>query len=259
MKRTKFQSAKAKELLIAYHRHPSVSLRNQLVKLNMGLVCQIAYKISLQCAEPLEDLQQIGYLGLIRAIERYNPDQGATFSCFAVPYIKGEILHFLRDKSAILKIPRRLSELQGKGQKVYQQLTLKLGRNPQDSEISEALNISLEEWQECKKANINRWPLSLDVNISKNVDDHITLGESLADQRELTLRSHQEDRLQLENALTQLETKIQDSIKYVYINDLSRQEAAKCLGVSPMTISRNVQKGLNQLVSLLQSPTEVLA
>ncbi|HEY9861867.1 MAG TPA: sigma-70 family RNA polymerase sigma factor, partial [Candidatus Obscuribacterales bacterium] len=91
------------ELLVAYHQNPSVSLRNQLVRLNAGLVRKIAHQVSHQCAEPYEDLEQIGHLGLIRAIERFNPSQGCAFSSFAVPYIRGEMLHFLRDRGNTVK------------------------------------------------------------------------------------------------------------------------------------------------------------
>lgn len=99
------------ELLNLYHQNPTIKLRNQLVELHKGLVRKMAHKFSHQCSEPYEDLVQIGYLGLIRAIERFDPNQGYAFSSFAVPYIRGEMLHFLRDRSTLVKIPRRWQEL----------------------------------------------------------------------------------------------------------------------------------------------------
>jgi RNA polymerase sigma factor (sigma-70 family) len=93
------------ELLMAYKQEPSINLRNRLVRLNAGLVRKIAHRISHQCSEPYEDLEQIGYLGLIRAIERFNPGQGCAFSSFAVPYIRGEMLHFLAIAAPLLKFP----------------------------------------------------------------------------------------------------------------------------------------------------------
>ena len=104
-------------LLMNYFQQPSVKVRNQLVLLNAGLVRQIAHRIGRHCAEPYQDLEQIGYLGLIRAIERFNPHQGCAFSSFAVPYIRGEVLHYLRDKSSVMKIPRRWQELRKEGEK----------------------------------------------------------------------------------------------------------------------------------------------
>ncbi|MFM7577346.1 MAG: sigma factor, partial [Microcystaceae cyanobacterium] len=68
------------------------------------------HRLSRQCAESYEDLEQVGYLGLIRAIARFDPRQGKAFSSFAMPYIRGEILHHLRDKGTVLRIPRRWQE-----------------------------------------------------------------------------------------------------------------------------------------------------
>ena len=132
------------ELLVAYHRHPSLKLRNQIVELNQGLVRQIAHRMQAQCSEPYEDLEQIGYLGLIQAIERFNPQQGWAFSSFAMPYIRGEILHYLRDRGGIMRIPRRWQDLHNRGRKVCKQLIASLGRQPQDQEIAGVLGVSLQ-------------------------------------------------------------------------------------------------------------------
>ena len=138
------------ELLIAYYRNPSIKVRNQLVRLNIGLVRKIAYQVSHQCSEPYEDLEQIGCLGLIRAIERFNPSQSNAFSSFAVPFIRGEMLHFLRDKGSLVKIPRRLQELQQEGRRVSAELAATLGRLPKDGEVAQAMKLSLQEWHKIK-------------------------------------------------------------------------------------------------------------
>jgi RNA polymerase sigma-B factor len=240
------------ELLIAYSRNPSIEIRNQLVRLNAGLVRTIAHRLSRQCAEPYEDLEQIGFMGLIRAIERFDPHQGCAFSSFAVPYIRGEILHFLRDSGYLVKIPRRWQELQQAGQKVTKQLTATLGRLPNDAEIAQVLKVSLKDWQQSKLATRNRLPLSLDATVSQTVDSPMTLGEMLPDAYDEALRHREEDRLQLQGALSQLEEKTQAVLECVILRQLSRQEAAKQIGVSPMTVTRHMQRGVKQLVSLLQ-------
>jgi RNA polymerase sigma-B factor len=244
-------------LLIAYYEKPSIKLRNQLVLLNAGLVRQIAHRIGRQCAEPYQDLEQIGYLGLIRAIERFNPNQGCAFSSFAVPYIRGEVLHFLRDKSSVLKIPRRWQELQKEGEKVRIQLTTTLGRKPKDDEIAAVLNVSVEEWRETQAAEHNRQALSLDATVGQMLDCPVTLGDSLPDTREQHRQYLEEERQQLEGAIKELETKTKEAIEYVYIKGMPRKEAAKKIGVSPMTVTRHLQRGVKQLSTLLH--TEVLA
>ncbi len=258
---TQFPSqSQSMELLIAYQQNPSVAIRNQLVLLNAGLVRQIAHRIGYQCAEPYEDLEQIGYFGLIRAIERFNPRQGSAFSSFAVPYIRGEILHFLRDKGTVLKIPRRWQELQREAQKVRQELTFTFGRAPKDVEMAQALQVSLEEWRESKAATDNRLLLSLDATVCQTVDYSVTLADTLPDTRYQALQQLEEERQQLQGAMSQLEEKTQAAIELVYIRELPRKEAAKRIGISPMTVTRRLQRGVEQLVSLLQPQnTERLA
>ncbi|GAB4155287.1 MAG: RNA polymerase sigma factor SigF [Cyanobacteria bacterium J069] len=242
------------ELLMAYQQNKSVSIRNQLVKLNAGLVRKIAHRVSHQCAEPYEDLEQIGYLGLIRAIERFNPSQGCAFSSFAVPYIRGEMLHFLRDRGSAVKVPRRWQDLQKEGQRVRTELVKDLGRQPMDQEIAEHMGISVHEWREIKMAVRNRLPLSLDATVQQ-VDSSITLGETLPDARYQALQRLEEDRQQLQRALNQLEDKTRAAIEFVFFSDLSRKEVAERIGVSPMTVTRRIQRGLEQMVSFLQMQT----
>ncbi len=240
------------ELLIAYHQNPSVRLRNQLVLLNAGLVRKIAHRVSHQCAEPYEDLEQIGYLGLIRAIERFNPGQGCAFSSFAVPYIRGEMLHFLRDRSSTVKIPRRWQQLNKAGQKAREELAEAFGRQPTDEEIAAKLGVSLNEWRESKMATKNRLPLSLDATISQQIDSPMTLGDTLPDTRYQALQSLEEDRQQLQKALNQLEEKTRQAIEFVFIKDLSRKEVAEQIGVSPMTVTRRLHRGIEQMVACLK-------
>jgi RNA polymerase sigma-B factor len=240
------------ELLMAYQQNPSVKIRNQLVRLNAGLVRKIAHRISHQCSEPYEDLEQIGYLGLIRAIERFNPSQGCAFSSFAVPYIRGEMLHFLRDRSSSVKVPRRWQDMQKEGQRVRVELAKTLGRQPQDAEIAQEMGISLNEWREIKMAVKNRLPLSLDATVSQQVDSPITLGDTLPDAHYQTLQRLEEDRQQLQRALNQLEDKTRAAIEFVFFSDLSRKEVAERIGVSPMTVTRRIQRGIEQMVSYLQ-------
>lgn len=240
------------ELLIAYHQNPSVKLRNQLVRMNAGLVRKIAHRVSHQCAEPYEDLEQIGYLGLIRAIERFDPHQGCAFSSFAVPYIRGEMLHFLRDRGNSVKIPRRWQDLQKEGQRVRESLMKELGYQPSDAEIAEALKVSVGEWREIKLAGKNRSPLSLDATVGQQIDSPLTLGDMLPDLHYQTLQHMEEDRQQLQKALSQLEDKTRTAIEFVFFSDLSRKEVAERIGVSPMTVTRRIQRGIQQMVTFLQ-------
>lgn len=247
------------ELLVAYADHPSVSLRNQIVKLNLGLVRKIAHRLSHQCSEPYEDLEQIGYLGLIRAIERFRPSEGCAFSSFAVPYIRGEILHFLRDRGSTVKIPRRWQELQKAGQLAREQLALKTGRQPSESEIARALALSIAEWEEIRLAGRNRLPLSLDATLSQTTDSTMTLGDTLPDSSYQSMQLVQEERQQLQQAMDQLEEKTRAAIEYVYFRGMSRKEVADRIGVSPMTVTRRIHRGVQAMLTHLQGEEDCLS
>lgn len=239
------------ELLITYYHNPTLQLRNKLVELNLGLVRQVAYRISRQCSEPYEDLEQVGYLGLIRAIERFNPEQGSAFSSFATPYIRGEILHYLRDRGSVMRIPRRWQDLYTKGKKIRKQLTQSLGRQPKEREIAHALKISEQEWSECQLAVQNRLLVSLDANLNQVHDNSLTFGDTLPDLKVQSEQIWQEDRLQLQRAMSQLEDKTKAALECVFLWDLPRKEAAKYIGISPMTVTRHLHKGIEQLTNML--------
>jgi RNA polymerase sigma-B factor len=243
------------ELLRLYHKNPSIKLRNQLVQLHTGLVRKMAHKFSHQCNEPYEDLEQIGYFGLIRAIERFDPNQGYAFSSFAVPYIRGEMLHFLRDRSTLLKIPRRWQELYNEGQKIRKELAIALGRPPKDCEIANLLEVSLQEWQETKLAAQNRMPLSLDATVVHYVDCQITLGEALPCPRSAVQQQQEEERQQLQGAINMLEEKPRMAVEMVYLKEFSRKDTAKKIGTSPMTVTRYLQKGIQDLMCFLHPHT----
>ncbi len=240
------------ELLMQYKVDRSVKLRNQLVRLNAGLVRKIAHRVSHQCAEPYEDLEQIGYIGLIRSIERFDPGQGCAFSSFAVPYIRGEMLHFLRDRGTTVKIPRRWQDLQKEGQKRQAELIRKYGRQPSDIEMAAALEVSVQEWRQVKLANKNRMPLSLDATVCHQIDSSITLGDTLPDVHYQLLQILEEDRQQIQRAMGQLEEKTRSAIEFVFFKGLSRKEVAERIGVSPMTVTRRIQRGVEQMIAYLQ-------
>ncbi len=246
---TQYQSLRSIELLTAYYRNPSLEIRNKLVTLNSGLVRQMAHRISRQCSEPYEDLAQIGYLGLIRAIERFNPHHGYAFSSFAIPYIRGEMLHYLRDKGSVMRIPRRWQDLYAKGKKLRKELTGQLGHPPQEQTLADQLGVSLQEWHECQLALQNRMLVSLDATINQNQDSSLTFGDLLPDDRYFVKQKQEEDRYQLQNAMSQLEEKTKAALECVYIKDLPRKEAAKQIGISPMTVTRHLQRGIEQLVN----------
>ena len=238
-------------LLQDYQKSRSATIRNQLVTLNFGLVRKEAHYWTNQCTESYEDLLQVGAIGLIRAIERFDLSKGHAFSSFAIPFIRGEIQHYLRDKGVMVRIPRRWLALQQQAVGISRSLREKYNRQPTDSEIAAALLISVSEWQEIKLAWTNRSPLSLDTPMQDGEDSTTSLGEMVPDSQYHSFQLTQEDQLRLQQALVKLENRTHEVLKFVFFYDLTQKEVAERLGISVVTVSRCLKKGLTSLHQLM--------
>lgn len=241
---TKVQSL---NLLQAYQASGDVSTRNQIAKLNFGLVRKEAHHWCRQCNENYEDLIQVGSIGLLRAVERFDPQKGHAFSSFAIPYIRGEIQHYLRDKSSSVRIPRRWVELRQQALSFARRIQEQEQRHPTEAEIATHLGISDFDWQEIKLAHQNRDPISLDVTVNQNDDGTSCLGDLVPDSQYRSFQLAQEDQIRIHNALAQLEEKTRQVLEFVFLYDLTQKETADRLGISVVTVSRHMKKGIGIL------------
>jgi len=234
------------EIFKAYHLSPCARLRNQLVQLNIGLVKKEVSYWMRQSSEGYEDLLQVGCMGLIGAIERFELSRGYAFSSFATRYVRGEIQHYLRDKCSTLRVPRRWLELYHQAARKSSELRSELDREPSESEVANALGVSPTEWQEVKLAYRNRSPLSLDAPIGSLEDGSVSLSDLVPDPKQGSLHI-QPDTTHLYQALNVLEQRTREILEYVFLDDITQREVAKLLGISPVTVSRQVKKGLSAL------------
>ena len=216
----------------------------------MGLVRKEAHLWSNQCTESYDDLLQVGCMGLIRAIERFELSKGNAFSSFAVPYIRGEIQHYLRDKGVLVRMPRRWLALQQQAMGFTQEWRAKHNRQPTDAEVAAALEVSVAEWQEIKLAWANRSPLSLDTPV-QDEDGSTSLGDMVPDLQYRSFQLAQEDQMRLQQALVQLEQRTHQVLEFVFLYDLTQKEVAERLDISVVTVSRCVKKGLASLKRLM--------
>lgn len=244
------------ETLRIYQKDRSLQLRNHLVQLNIGLVRQEAHRWLRYSGETFDDLMQVGSLGLINAIERFDIEKGYAFSSFAIPYIRGEIQHYLRDKGTTVRIPRKLQVLQSQSTHAIRHLRDELNRKPSDREIADRLGITIEEWQQVKLASSNRQILSLDAPIKGNDDGMSSLGDLLPDTGYRSFQLAQEDRIRLQQALAQLEKRTREVVEFVFLYDLTQKEAAEKLGISSVTVSRRIRKGLRHLQTIMSPVKE---
>nr|WP_156820232.1 RNA polymerase sigma factor SigF [Synechococcus sp. PCC 7336] len=244
--------SKTVELLQQYQHNPSATVRNRLVEMNLGLVRKEAHHWKHQCQENFDDLMQIGSLGLIQAIERFDLSRGLAFSSFAMPYIRGEIQHYLRDKSRPVRIPRRWSALMTLSKKVAAQLRQDFGRSPTERELREAMELTADEWQQFQMAQQNLSTLSLDAPVRHSESESSSMGDLVPDIRYQSFQLAQEDRVRLQQAMSHLEERTRQILEFVFLCDLSQKDTALRLGVSAVTVSRQVKKGLKQLAELLE-------
>lgn len=190
-------------------------------------------------------------MGLIRAIERFDLSKGYAFSSFAIPYIRGEIQHYLRDKGVTVRIPRRWLALHQQAVEISRDWQKKYNRPPTDSEVAAALLVSPAEWQEIKLAWVNRCPLSLDIPVQDAEEGTTSLGELVPDPRYRSFLLAQEDKIRLQQYLVQLEKRTHKVLEFVFLHDLTHKEAAERLGISVVTVARQVKKGLALLKQLM--------
>ena len=245
------------EILTHYQKNPSPQLRNRLVQMNIGLVRREAHRwLHSSSGEGFDDLMQVGSLGLIRAIERFDVQKGYAFSSFAIPYIRGEIQHYLRDKGTVVRIPRRWQTLQNQSARAIRQLQADLNRKPSDQEVADELEITIEEWQQVRIASSNRSLLSLDAPVNESDSGISSLGDLLPDSRYRSFQLAQEDWLRLQQALSQLEQRTREVVEFVFLHDLTQKETAERLGISSVTVSRQIKKGLKHLQVIMRSKGE---
>ena len=244
------------EILQAYRANPSTKLRNQLVNLNIGLVRREAYHWTNQCQESFEDLMQVGSIGLINAIERFDVTKGNAFSSFAVPYIKGEIQHYLRDKSPTVRMPRAWLTTYNQGCKIIRNKRAETGREASSQEVADELGITIAEWYDIKLACQNRSPISLDTPINQSEDSSTSIGDLVTDQKYQSFQLAQEDNIRLQQALDLLEDRTREVVEFVFLKEFTHREVAETLGISAVTVSRQLKKGLIALKKILATPIE---
>jgi RNA polymerase sigma-B factor len=236
------------------------SLRNALVKQCMPYVIKISKNLARRSTDPVEDLIQVGSMGLLKALDKYNPTAGTKFKTYATHLITGEIRHYLRDKVAIMKAPRQIYELYFRMNSIVQQLSEELGRIPNDLEIAEALDCPVETVIDMNIADRRRTMISIDQFATGSSDSGETqFLERFVDERSAQSLALQEDRLTLEHGMSKLKPEYRQVIQLSYYEDLSQMEIASILNISQMQVSRRLRKALELLECALQPKEAKLA
>jgi RNA polymerase sigma-B factor len=225
-------------------------LRERLILMHRNLVTYLARRF-MDRGELFEDVMQIGMLGLINALDAFDPNRGVKFSTFATPTIAGEIRRYFRDKVSGMRVPRRMQELYGVIQNKVEELTQKLDRSPTYTEIAFALEIEVEEVIETLELSNALEPMSLDDAVFGDKDPSPTFLADTIGGPDPALESY-EEHAALQMALSRLSEKERKVLEMAYFHGHSQAEIARRLGVSQMHISRLLRKALAQLRHLLE-------
>jgi RNA polymerase sigma-B factor len=193
-----------------------------------------------------EDLMQIGIVGLLGAIRRFDPELGATFETFLIPTVIGEIKRYLRDKTWGVHVPRRVKELWTKIKKVVDELTNQHQRSPRIHEIAQHLDVSEEEVLEAMEMGKSYQAVSVDRSIETGSDgSSVTILDTIGSHDDGFKRVDQ--RLLLESVLHVLSEREIEILRYTFIANKSQKETGEYLGISQMHVSRLQKKAIQKL------------
>jgi len=230
-------------------------IKEEVIRRNVGLVAQIA-KEFLHSGEPLEDLIQAGYLGLLNAVHNFDLRRGNKFSTYATHLIKGEIRHYIRDKHGPVKIPQWIQELNFEVNKAEERLFKQLGRFPTIEELAEELNMAEEGVREVLKARESMSYISIDAE--RRADDP---RPQIEIEKIRSLREEPfpwEQRVRIMAAIERLTTLQQRIIHGLFYGGKSQKEVGKEIGLSQRQVSRLKQEILEELRGLLGPEIEGL-
>ena len=207
-----------------------------MVELFNNLVVFLARKFQNR-GEPLEDIVQVGYIGLLQAIERFEPERDLEFSTFATPTIVGEIKRYFRDKSWAVKVPRRLQETMQRADVAQQRLQGRLGRQPSVNEIAQELDLPPEEVLAAMEASPAQHTISFEsTGAAGRTDEGLQLTERLG--RDDANLDKVEMRDLLDQAMAHLTPRERRIMYLRFVDELPQAEVARRLGISQMHVSR---------------------
>jgi RNA polymerase sigma-B factor len=231
-----------RELLRRYHVDGDRAAREALVQRHLPLVRALARRYAGR-GESLEDIEQVGAIGLIKAIDRYELSREVALTTYATPNVVGEIKRHFRDKGWAIRIPRGLQELNAKMSATIERLTARLGHSPSIAEISEELQTTPEQVLEAMEAGSAYAPASLSAGpgTEGELDPMETIGS------EDVNFERSEQRASLEPALELLPDREREILRMRFEDGLTQTQIAEQVGVSQMHVSRLIRKSLARM------------
>jgi RNA polymerase sigma-B factor len=231
-----------------YRRTKNSALRAYFIEQHEGLVRHVA-KDYADSGEPFEDILAVGMMGLIHAVDRFDPDRGTKFATFAVPTIRGEIQRYFRDHTWGIRVPRRIQELSIKAREAGDKLALERQRPPSYAELARTLNVTEEDLVEALEVGRQYDSVSLESAVEEEEETGRSALERAGEEDQRLEEIAERD--QLVRAMRQLSARERVVLVMRYFAELSQQEVGRRLGISQMHVSRLQHQALRNLRRIL--------
>jgi RNA polymerase sigma-B factor len=241
-----------RDLLRRYHGEGDLEARERLIEQYLPLVRSLARRYSYR-GEQLEDLVQVGCIGLIKAIDRFDIDRGVELTTYATPNIIGEIKRHFRDKGWSVRVPRGLQELNVRLSHILEELTVQLERSPTIAELAQAADIEEEEVLEALESGQAYATLSLSAPASGDESSDLDPLESLGElEHEYEVS---EDRAVLAPGLRALDERERRILHLRFFEGMTQSQIAQQIGISQMHVSRLIRRALERIrVEIAEQP-----
>lgn len=249
------------EWLLAYKNSNDKKIKKQLQNLivvaAMPFVKKIAGGLARRATDPVDDLIQVGAVGLIKAIDLYNPEMGTKFKTYATYLITGEIRHYLRDKASMIKAPREIQELAFRINCVVKELS-KNGQEPNPEQIAEAMCIPVTKVNDVIEVDRRKSTISLDQTFNLDDDDTMSLADKIPSGDYQEFLDSYEQKIMLSKAINQLKPKMKEVIELSYYEDLNQREISERLDISQMQVSRRLKQALEEMYKIITREGKVV-
>ncbi len=233
-----------KALLRRYHEHGDLAAREQLIEQYMSLVRSLARRYAYR-GEPLDDLVQIGAIGLIKAIDRFDLERGVELTTYATPNIIGEIKRHFRDKGWSVRVPRGLQELNVQLSRLIEQLTVQFARSPTIPELAKAAGVEEELVLEALESGRAYSSLSLSSGGGSDEDGELDPLESIGTEEHQYEVS--ENRAVLAPGFRALDDRERTILHLRFFEGLTQSQIAQQVGISQMHVSRLIRRSLEKI------------
>jgi RNA polymerase sigma-B factor len=237
------RTLRERRLFDHYRSRGDLAARDELVERFLPLAARLARRYH-RGAEPLDDLVQVASVGLLKAIDRFDPERGTAFSSFAVPTIAGELKRYFRDKGWALRVPRDLQELAQRVNRTTDRLVHELGRTPTVAEIADALGITSEQVLEAREAATAYRAESLDGASHDDPDATSVVDMLGADEPGYVQAEHSAT---LEAMMSVLSDREREVLRLRFKEDLTQSEIGHRVGLSQMHVSRLLRQAVARL------------